>query len=239
MSDKADWQAAHDQMVEEERRRLGEPPTAEEVLAYTRGELAPDDEARVRALLVCYPELARTLTQPFSNGDSAPLSDAEVSRHWAAFRKRVDLAPPGRVLHFWRASAALAAALALLFGALLWREQQRSAEPRAWEGHLLLPDGQRGGEPPAAALPADEDVVVFLPLIDPRQFADYRLEIVDLSAGAPRRVWSRTGVRRGENDTFVVHLPRAFAAPGRYQFVIYGIEGAREERLSSYSVRVR
>ena len=59
MITKSDLKAVFDQMTAEERQRLPEPPTVEEMLAYRRGELSADEESRVRELLICYPELLR------------------------------------------------------------------------------------------------------------------------------------------------------------------------------------
>src|SRR5260370_31105605 len=90
--EKSDWQAASRELMAEARARLGPPPTAEEMLAYTRGELSEKEEARVRELLVCYPELARSLPEPFPSegalpGDSDFLTDAEVANHWASVQR--------------------------------------------------------------------------------------------------------------------------------------------------------
>lgn len=61
MTTKAEWNAALDSWVAEERDRLGGPPSPEEVVAYLSGELSGDAGARVRALLVYYPELTPLL----------------------------------------------------------------------------------------------------------------------------------------------------------------------------------
>src|SRR5204863_147400 len=120
MNTKADWQAVGRQLREEDRRGAGEPPTADEVLAYTRGELPPEEEASVRERLLCHPDLVRTLTEPFpaegaKRGDPDYLTDAEYEFHWAAMQKKMQkpvqpVSQPGRVLHFWRFAAAVAAA---------------------------------------------------------------------------------------------------------------------------------
>src|ERR1051325_10204358 len=65
MITKTEWQGLHQQLMADERKRMGDPPTAEEVLAYMSGELSAEEEERIRERLVCYPELVRTLTAPF------------------------------------------------------------------------------------------------------------------------------------------------------------------------------
>ena len=123
---------------------IGEPPTAGEVMAYTRGELAPDEEARIRERLIAYPDLVRALTAPFPEGAEPDhpdyLSDHEFARNWSALQKR--RRRPDRGLQFWRAFGAIAAALAVVFGALLWRAQTALKQPQAvWEQQELYPDG--------------------------------------------------------------------------------------------------
>jgi len=246
-------------MNEEDRRRLGEPPTAEELLAYRRGELSVAEEARVRELLVCYPELARALTVPFPVEGAAPgdpdfLTDAEFATHWASLQKRVHdedavatRPEEARVLQFWRrASTALAAALLLAFGGLLWQAQSRArlakelGDPRVTsEEQLLLPDGQRGGGDGSLTLAAEGDSFLLIaPLVGGSQFPRYRLEIVDLSTTPPRALWSSTALHRRFNDTFAILVPRPFLKPGRYQIVLSGVDGAHEERLATYTLRV-
>src|SRR5229473_3644267 len=61
MITKSEWQMVHHSMMAEERGHGGEPPASEEVFAYMRGELSPEDEARLRERLVNYPDLVRTL----------------------------------------------------------------------------------------------------------------------------------------------------------------------------------
>ena len=61
-----DWNAALDAWVEQERERLGGHPSPAEIAAYLRGELSAAESARVRALLVYYPELTPLLAKPRS-----------------------------------------------------------------------------------------------------------------------------------------------------------------------------
>jgi hypothetical protein len=221
-----------------------EPPTAEEMLAYQRGELSPEDEARFQERLVQHPELVRTLTVPFpaegaEPGDPDYLSDDEFATHWAKLEKRrTFVRPAARPPRFWQWSTAAAAAMAITFGALLWQANARRAEPLVLsEPQVLFPDGRRGpGTREAAPLTAEGEVVALItPLIGQREFDRYRLEMLDESG---RAVWSSDELRRREDDTFVILVPRRFLKPGAYQIVIHGSAGAAEERLASYSLRV-
>jgi hypothetical protein len=248
MITRTDWQAVHDQLMADERGRLGDPPTAEELLAYTRGELPAEEEARVRHRLVLYPDLVRTLTEPFpiegaEPGDSDYLSDEEFSRHWASMQRRMSRKQPvsgARVLQFWRVAAALAAGLAIVFGTLLWQSFERLSAPRLIGGEqVLLPEGHRGaGDELATPLTAAGDnVALVLTLLDARSFDRYRFEI--LRRGDSRPIWSAELQRPDEtSQSFAIVVPRRFLKPGTYQIVVYGATGNREERLAGYALRV-
>lgn len=238
MITKSDWQAANEQLMAEQRRKLGEPPTAETLLAYTRGELGPEEEERVREHLACNPDLARALIEPFPSEGAAPgdddyLSDAEFEKHWRAMRKDPKHSEP----RFWQFSAAFAAAVALVFGVLLWQASSRLRQPHVWEEQILLPDGRRGGESTLPVLTArGESVVLIASLIGPRDFDRYRIDIVDTASN--RTIWSTPAAPPRENDFFSIVVPRRFLEPGTYRIEVHGLEGSAEERLATYSLRV-
>ena len=212
MITRSDWQAVLDEMNAEDRTTLGEPPTVEEARAYLRGELAPDEEERMRARLVAYPELLQALTAPF------PAEEAGG----------------GKVLQFWRASTALAAGLALVFGALRWRAGTQR-EPRVLgEEYVLAADGRRGPSRQPVTFEADgESIVLIVPLFDGGAHPRYRLELVD----DQNRVLLRTSLLpRPANDAFRVE---ASLDKGRYRVILYGVNGTREQRIDTYSLRVR
>jgi len=250
MITKSDWQAVARQLRDEDRRKLGEPPTADEVLAYTRGELSPAEEASVRERLVCHPELMRTLTEPFpaegaKRGDPDYLTDAEYEFHWAALRGRMQkraplpaTSAPARVLRIWRAAAAIAAALAVVFGASLWQANLRRAEPRVVsEQQVLFPDGRRGGGQEAATLSAQGDsVLLVIPLIGQSEYQRYRLEIVNTASD--KSAWKSEPLALRDDETFTLLVSRRFLDPGTYEVVVSGITGATEEKVATYSLRV-
>ena len=232
---KSDWQAVQDELVAADRQQLGEPPSSDEVLAYMRGELSPQEEDRIRALLVAYPELAKTLTAPISDDDES-LSSDEVSRRWKSFQSQIPNRG-GKVLQFWRVSTALAAALALVFGGLLWREMSRG--PRVLpEAQLLFPDGQRGGTGSEVTLTGTDDVFVLLvPLYHPRGFEQFRMEIVSVGMHS-RTLWRGEVMPRPADGAFRIEVPRGFLDAGLCRVVLYGVNGSREERLISFTMRV-
>src|SRR6185436_10982736 len=101
---------------------------------------------RVRAWLVCNPDLARALMQPFPANDAEPgdpdfLSQEELAKHWASLQQRIQVpvtTSAFRLLQFPSRWTALAAALALVFAGLYWQAESRARrldrelhEPRA------------------------------------------------------------------------------------------------------------
>ena len=223
---------------------MPEPPTSDEMLAYLRGELSADEAERFRDRLIPYPELVRTLAAPFpadgaEPGDDDYLSDEEFARHWAAMQKR---APRGAVVKFWPSVAAIAATVALCFGGLYRQALIQMEQPRAItvDGQPLIPDGnERGGGDAAATVKAKGDWYSLVPvLMDERPFERYRVELFDAGVRPPRSLWSMSDLQRSEHATLVVIVPRSFLAPGVYRLAVYGINGAREERINTYTIRV-
>lgn len=242
MNPNSNWRAVHEALAERSERMTAEPPTAEELLAYRRGELAPDEEARVRELLVAYPALARAIAQTPSDplsGDPDFIPEPEIDRRWGALQKRIrkNHREAGRVLQFFQISTAIAATLALAFGVLLWKARSELGQPRvAWEEQLLWPDGRRGLSDAMVTLRAQGDSVLLVaPLLDPDNHPEYRLELRDVRS--EKTLWA-SAVQRRDNDTFAILVPRSFLRPGTYQIVLYGVDGGRPERLASYSLRV-
>lgn len=241
MTTRSEWKAASRALMAEDRQRFGEPPTAEEVMALTRGELPAEEAARVRERLVAYPDLVRTLTVPFPTegarpGDQDYMSDDEFATHWAALQKRRQRPSGGRVLQFWQAFGAIAAALAVVFGALFWQAKSELTKPRAvWEQEIY-PDGRRGGGEASTELAAD--VESFLLVTGDSAFEKYRVEIVDVAANPPQTLWRSDSVTRRADGALAIVVHRKLFKPGKYQLVLYGVSGARQEPLSTYTIRV-
>lgn len=251
MITKSDLEAVHEEMMAEERRRLGAPPSVDDMLAYSRGELSPADEERVRALLVCYPELARALATPFPTDDAKPddpdyVSDEEVSKQWEALQDRLQKGGDGpQVIRFWRRTAlALAASLVLAFGGLLWQARRNERVMRAFDtpqivAHeaYLRPDGRRGpGNEPNTVAMGRESVLLAVPVTNDATFESFRLEIVNTATKAS--LWKSEPMQRGDRDYFPLLVPPSFLAPGEYEVVLYGVGGGRERRLATHTLRV-
>jgi hypothetical protein len=267
MIKKSEWQAAFGELIAARRRELGDPPSEEELLAYSRGELSEPEAARVRELLVCYPELIPVL-EPLPSpaagqpGDADGLSQEELAQDWASLQARLGAQQAGRDaaregelersaagwrvagpalrrLRRWQLSAAAAALLAVVFAGLLVRTQRDLREPRYDVEHrLLLPDGERGGTQQPIPLPSEAEYFLLIPaLVNAPQSPGYRLDIVDLNGQGERVMWSASGLRRRSDDTFELWMPRSFLKPGKYRLVLYGLDG-RPVELARYTVRL-
>jgi hypothetical protein len=242
----------HHEMTDDERRTIGEPPTVEEMLAYSRGELSAENAGRVRIWLLTNPDLARALMEPFPENDAQPgdrdfLSQDELAKHWLSLQKRIhdsgaDAAP--RVLQFpSRWIPAIAAALALLFAGLFWQAESKARRldrelhaPRAVESQLLLPDGRRGVEQATFLTAKGDRFVLDLSLFNASRFETYRVELSDESSDAAP--WMSAPIRPSDDETLSIELSRTYLKPGRHRIVVYGIDGTREQRLDSYTLRV-
>ena len=225
---------------------VAQGPAAEEVLAYFEGKLSGEDESRAQEFLVAHPEMVRAALAPFPTDDAQPgdpdfLPPEELDRRWESLRQRIHGSNGGRVLQFWRASAAIAAALAVVFGGMLWQSQSNARRPRViLNEQVLLPDGQRGSsaELPVSLTTESDSYLLVVPVLHAGDFNDYRLELVSSASNASRPLWRSTTLSRPANDTLAIVVPRTFLSGGRYQVVLYGMAGGRDERLASYTVSV-
>ena len=255
MITKSDWEAVRQQMSAEDLRTLGEAPTAEEVLAYSRKELAGEDAERVRAWLVCNPELARALVQPFpvdaaKLGEDAFLAQSELTKEWGSLQARIHgsdviAASEGRSKLDGR-WIALAAAVALVFAGLFWQAESRArrldrelSAPRVLHAaHQLEPDsGRRGAPAEATVITANgEDVLLELPLSGTSRFKQYRVQIADAGTVPARSLWKSAVIDAEEDAPLAVLIPEAYLTQGKYRIVVYGVAGGTEEPLDSYTV---
>lgn len=267
MADSNDWDEAFREVIVAARARAGAPPTDEELLAHSRGELPEAASARVREHLVLHPELIRPLLEPIPElyrgelGDPDYLSDEQMEEDWARLAASLPapvrtaavasvggtVVPFRRTLPLWRSSALAAALIACVLGGLYLRtlgELRRQEAPRLPERRVLMPDGERGSrgaQPPIPVpLPSGAPELLLVPsLFDVPRYPSYRVDIVDLQDPQHEKVvWSRTDAPRTDEDTFEVLVPRTFLSPGEYRVDVYGLAGRRWEPLASYTVEI-
>jgi hypothetical protein len=231
MMNQSDWQAVNDNLIADDRAKLGDPPTVEELLAYERGELPDEDAARVQQLLVAYPELAHAYATPFPD-DDIDLPDGVVERQWKAFR--VDENRGARVLQFWRGVASIAAAAAIVFGAMLWQKQDVRPQPRVLPEHVLTPDGSRGLGQHYTITSNGDSILLVVSIIGPTDYETYRLDLV--GAASNERIWSSEPLRATSRNTFDVEIPSRTLAPGTYRMIAYGLRGNAQEQVATYTI---
>jgi hypothetical protein len=247
MTSKSDWQDANRELIAEQRRQLGDPPTADELLAYSRGELSESEEEEVRDRLVAYPELARMYAAPFpEEGDV--VSENQQHDDWNALQRRLGHpalnAQRGRVLFFRYAPVSVAAALALLFFGLFVQAERnaryhaaQSTSPRILaDPQELDPDGDRSANTPTM-LRKDGEVYLLKPrLINQVRYPHYAIELRDASDA---RLWQNNSAQPDEYDSFQIVVPHAFLLPGeKYKLKVFGMDGNVKKELGSYDLAV-
>lgn len=245
MVEELDWNAIHRRLIAEGRERVGDPPTTDEVESLFRGDLSGDEAARVRGLLVYYPEIARVMTQPPPPEETNVLTDEERSHDWEAIRRQIEPPIPfRRPRRAPRVLAYAAVAAVVCFGIVLYFEMRPSTPDggvkppliaRRIEHRELQPDGiLRGKEsPPAIILPVADEYA--LKLLTPRErpYDSYRIDIVDLDTA--RVIWTQSGLTGSPNGAFEINPASQVLRPGgRYELVLYGMSN----RLATYTVRV-
>jgi hypothetical protein len=218
-----DWLAAADAFRDEERARLGGPPTDQERAAYARGELSGAEMERVRALIVYY--------------DDGLLSDEEKAEDWAAIEAAIATQPKDEPSSL-RWLLPLAAALVVAFLAGRYSDAPHP-EPRLHSGRLILePQLTRGSTPEIADLPPEaKSIMLELRLGTETAFPRCRVDVVSIESTPPRTVWSNEVALASEN-ALELSLPRGFLAPGLYRIDVAGVNGSKAEPLERYIVRV-
>jgi hypothetical protein len=254
MTNKSDWQDANRELLAEQREELGNPPTAEEILAYSRGELSESEEDRIRDLLVAYPELARMYAAPFPE-EGEVISDDQVRANWNSLQRRLgnrvesDERPGadsqrGRVLFFRYAPVSVAAAVALLFFGLFVQAESRaryhareSNEPRLLgDPQALEPEGDRGSNEPTMLRKDGEAYLLKPQVMNKVRYAHYSVVLHD-SNGA--ELWKNHKAQLDEYDSVQIVVPHAFLRPGeRYELDIFGTDGKVNEKVGSYDLAV-
>ena len=241
MTTKSDWEAVRHDMTGQ-RREPGEPPTVEEMLAHSRGELPEADAQRVQQYLDANPDMARALTQPFPEDDAKPgdadyLSEEELSRRWVALQK--EIRPAGSVWRF-PAMTALAAAVALVFAGLYWYEVQQSRIPSLVpiEQELDPYGRQRGSAGDAPMIDVSQRLNgIALKLTSPKRYSWYRIEIRPAAGDPDRPLWTSEPAQP-RNGRLEIILHKNSLRPGVYWIKVLGLDERQSELADEFLVRV-
>lgn len=258
MTRNSEWQEANRELMEEARRRLGGPPTEEEMLAFGRGELPEAEEERIRELLVAYPEVARLYGEPFPEapraGDPDFVPESRVDAGWHALQARLGIAagsslPNGagprqaRVFSFRHLPTTIAAALALVFFGLFVHAESR-ARQFAREGALprvlgaaqeLMPTNTRGSGPPTM-LRKDGEAYLLQPRLGGQ--VRYPAYVLELRHGSDV-IWENRSARPDQEEAFQITVPHHFLREGEaYRLDVYGVNGETREQVAGYDLAV-
>jgi len=258
MIEKSEWQSANRQLAAEDRQRLGDPPTAEEMAAYSRGEMSEGEKERIQDLLVAYPELARMYSAPFTEeppaGERDEVPAEQLAAGWEDLQRRLGIservsptaeAQSGGVVAFRRyLPTAVAAALALVFFGLFVQSESRAryharqaALPRLLGApQELTPGGSRGPGGTATMLRKDGDAYLLEPrLINEVRYPHYQIELRDAGDGV---IWTNNTAQPDEDDAFQIVVPHKSLRAGEdYRLLIFGADGNRRELAGEYKVR--
>lgn len=244
MNNKSEWQEANRRITAEQRKKLGDPPTAEELRAYSCGELNAEQEERIRDLLVAYPELARMYAEPFPDESEPGVSEGAIDAGLEDVKRRLGIAPirpRARMRHY--IPTTIAAALALVFFGLYVQAENRARDnnracdiPRVLGAPQELdPDGNRGPAAPTV-LHKDGSAYLLKPrlLINQVRYPHYSIELHNPKG----TVWTSLSAQPAEDDSFQIVIPHAFLPPGPYQLRIFGVDGEVRQNAGAYDLVV-
>jgi len=230
------------------RRDPEEHPSPEELSAYQANELTPEEDERIQEhLAVCghctelLLDLEEFLKPPAAAAE--PAADFEAAADWR--RLRDHLPQPVKARPRKRFAQPLAASLAgtLILLGLSWQivsSQREVAELRSQVAELRQPIvnphmiSLRSVRGEAFELPADRPVQLNLETSVPKEYGEYRVQIMD-SEDKPISV--RT-LHKDEHGKLTMILPKNFLKPGSYTFRLVGVHGGSLDMLEEYLARV-
>lgn len=252
MVDNNDWESAYRDAIDRGRARV-DPPTPDELVAWSRGELPPSEEDRMRERLAYYPDLAAALAEDDEDADDEPplLTREQIATDWELIRQR--LHPPGGL----RVPAELVATpprrshwativpvvTTLLLAALFVRSRLTIDELRTQldsprenveriELHATVPRGPASARP-IVLQPSTQYLVLALNVTDDIRSDRFHVEIRDLDTEPPATVW-KSSITRGSDGAFSIVIPRDFLTRQAYQIDLFSSTGA--EPIATYII---
>ncbi len=254
------------ELAPEMRRKLGRPPSPEELDAYADGDLAEEDAERIREHLTWNHESREVIRDLASFPDiepptgEVPPSESELQEAWQRLEERLEDDPgpdekpgrtagasvlpwrtegePRRVLVALAASFAVASVALTLWSLSLLKGIKDLSQPRVLDDIVgLSPAGTSvRGGEGPRKVPSGTG-----PLVWSLSLADlthYRSYIVEIIDQQDAVVWQGRGSQRTAAGTVAVFLPRRdFLPRGDYRVLLYG---ANEEKqlLERYEIHV-
>jgi hypothetical protein len=211
MVNRGEWEAAYRDVLERGRERAGDPPTPEELVAWSRGKLPENEAERIRELLAYYPDLAQALAEGDAAADDEPpiLTREHLATDWELLQERMSptvrphvAAAASSTMSSDRRIWLIAALIPTFLFAGLWVQsrltirtlQQQLVQPRTnLERVVLLENMTRGGSAATPVKLQDSTGYVLLTLTVvnavkadafhvPRSFLTSRTYAVDLYA---------------------------------------------------------
>ncbi len=240
-----DWKATLDEILAERRKELGDPPSADDMIALRAGELSDAERSALLEHAAVDPEVARelfgVLRFPEPGDDEVGESDEDgVGERWRALRERlraegdlpVKTSAPRRVA--WLPLAAmfvLGVGLSLLVGRLRDGDPVAGARIAAPRINLsiveLLPVGDEvsgpRGAPEVVTVAAGAGGLVLalaVPDLAPER-GPFRLELTRGDGTAS----TVEGLTPGAGGVFMLDLPREDLTGGRHQLRLLDREG--------------
>jgi hypothetical protein len=234
-------------------RGLGEHPSPDELVDYHLDCLTAEEADRVQDHLTLCRECAEVVldlaafSRPAVGEEAPPVVD--LNREWERLeerRAREAGADSRRIPRkrgiLWALAASVMAALGLFgWNIGLRRELTEARRPRADIALVdLSPEARGAARSPEAPMriqlrPEQGRLLLLLNLGDLREFPAYRMELLDSSGGV---IWTRSGVPRGEDGTFLLELPSRMLEPKVYRVRLYGERTGESVSLAIYSFEV-
>lgn len=254
MGEHREWETAYRETIERGRMRVGDPPTPEELIAWSRGELPESEAERVRERLGYYPDLAAALAEDDEAVEDEPpiLTREQLQTDWELIQQR--MASPVRP-HVAAAMSTTQAArwsqwttvvpvlTTLLFAGLFVRsrltidalhaeiEKPKENVERV-ELHSTVPRGPASARP-IVLQPSTKHLVLGLNVAEDVRADAFRVAIRDLEAEPPAIVW-KSAITRGSDGTFTIEIPRTFLTSRTYQIDLFASTSA--EPIATYTI---
>jgi hypothetical protein len=205
-------------------------PSPDRWIAYQRGELSADEEARFQEHLVrcrdCFDLAAAAAAFAEPDGEPDASQEMETAALWRLLRPQLDPAPqnvrniadgPRRPSRGFRLPTTLAATFFVaLVGMTTWNFQLRAPRPNAPIFEIAA--GERGPAGQELTMPAGPQMLVLHPS---EQLPAYRLAIRDAATG---RESSSNELRLNRDLALTLYLPEGLP-PGRYRMELSDTTG--------------